>query len=85
MITQIAAIMTAQIPPDKTPSTSPNHDLATIPPVMPATAITAATPQYVPVPAEHKMATNNVKSSIDRRLNWYQGNLGSGAVMVSVV
>ena len=27
MITQIAAVMTAQIPPHKTPSTGPNHDL----------------------------------------------------------
>ena len=69
MITQIAAVMTAQIPPHKTPSTGPNHDLATIPPVMPPTAMAAATLQWKRTPIEHRTATNNVSRKSDRRLN----------------
>ncbi len=77
MITQTAAIMTAHIPPDKTPSTSPRQDLATIPPVMPPTAMTAATVQLLQTPTEHRTATKAVNSITDCRLNWYQGDFGA--------
>ena len=69
MITQTAAIMAAHIPPEKTPSTSPSHDLATIPPVMPPTAIAAVRLQCVRTPIEHRTATNRVTRKSDRRLN----------------
>jgi hypothetical protein len=69
MITQTAAIMTAQIPPDKTPSTSPSHDLATILPATPPAATTTVTLQSKRTPIEHTTATNTVNSNSDRSLN----------------
>ncbi len=60
--------------PPRTPSTSPRHDLATIPPVTPPTPMTAATLQSVQTPIEHRMVTNTANSSSDRKLNWYQGD-----------
>ena len=62
------------------PCRSPDRVLVMNPPATPPTATTAAMLQSVQTPIEHSTATNSVRTSSDRMLNWYQGS--SGLLMI---